>query len=150
MKYLRSIREAIKFILWNIEYTAYELFNGVVMLALGTSLLLGMFVDRIEVLSDGTISPPFIFFIAMFMILFGIGKVYAISRHKIAMRKWLALVGTFLWGFLFVAFNQSPVTPVSILFITIFILFSMWCYIRLFLKHKGKRLLDPTDSFKNT
>lgn len=147
----RHFKGIIHALFWEVDYKAFEVFNGVTILILGVSFFFlrssQYIVSQAEI--NSVFAFPTYYTIAVIMVIFGVLKVYAISQGRLVARKWLALAGTFMWGFLFTVFLTPPVKPSSIVFILILVAFSMWAFIRLVLEHRGRRLLDPRDSFRN-
>lgn len=153
----KKVRDGIKVLLWDIEYTAFEVFNGLTILSLGFSFLNNQFASARVIYRTftGSSATYVVHAIAGVMILFGILKMIALTQHQSNPTKWLrwrmnlAGIGTFMWGFLFAVFANYPIKPASLIFIISLIGFSMWAFIRLILERRGQRLLDPEDSFKN-
>lgn len=143
-------KHALHILFWEIEYTAMEVFNCVTLFCLGLSFFTTIFSKTILVASLGAKNGlHFVYLIGGIMVLFGAFGLLNIINSRVLMRKWFALGGTFMWGFLFVTFSNPPIKPTSVVFIAVLVMFSMWTFIRLVLKHRAQRLLDPRDSFKN-
>ncbi len=145
----RKTREALFILFWEIDYTAFEVFNGFTIFILGVSFWFLRSSQSIIAISTVDIGLNLVYAISVFMIIFGTFGMLSLTRRSVIMRKWAALVGVFIWGFLFTLFSTPPIKPTSIIFISVLTGFSIWAYIRLVLKHRGKRFLDPRDSYNN-
>lgn len=152
-----KIADALYVLLWEIEYTAFEVFNGLTIMSLGISFLYSDFSSTRVIYRtfSGDSAQTIVQGIAWVMILFGVLKVIALTQHRFKPTKWLlwrrnlAGIGTFLWGFIFAVFANYPTKPASLVFIISIIAFSTWAFIRLVLERRGQRLLDPEDTYKN-
>ena len=153
----KKIAEAIYTILWEIEYVAFEAFSGITIMALGISFLCTDFSSAkiIRRAIDGGNEALTVTIISVFMVIFGIFKLIALTQCRFTPQKWLvwrrnlAGICVFLWGFIFTVFAHSPTKAGSLVFIISIIGFSMWAFIRLVLERRAQRLLDPDDSYKN-
>lgn len=150
-KIIKNLRESLRVLFLDVDYKGFEVFNGLTMLVMGVAFI---FLNSSKVILTASLAyfpySAVIYTISSVMIIFGILKMIAISRNIVAFRKWLALVGAFMWTFLFVIFSNRDVKPTSTVFMLVIIVFSTWAYIRLVLIHKGQRLIDPRDPFDNT
>lgn len=142
-------KESVSLFLWKLEYDLVELLNGLNFFGLG---LLMLFSQRDSfAITKALSNVPFIFSIkvlAIANILIGILKIYALKKMSIRSRKWFMFIAVFIWAFYTVLFEEGQYRNIVILLTAELSLFSLWAYIRLVIKHRGQRLLDPRDKFK--
>lgn len=137
-------------VLFDLNWGVLEFFNGVSFIGFGISLLftpIGQDTLAHSIPSSSFISGPNV--ICIIMILFGVLKIWALVFGSVQVRKWIAFVATFSWGFLLVVFVTPPYKPTAIFFILELTLFTLWIFIRLVLRHRAERLLDPRDPYLN-
>ena len=134
--------------LWKFDYDVIELMNGVTFLGLG---LVMIFSPRDAfAISAGLSHLPFVASISalgVLNILLGIWKLWALKSGTIRHRKWLTFSMSFVWAFYTLLFAEGAYRTLIIFFTGELCLFSMWAYIRLVIKHRSQRLLDPRDKY---
>lgn len=147
---MRYIKEFFDKVLWNVNYGVMEFFNGVSFIGFGVAVYLTQSAMRVveNAIPSGP-TPQTTMTICTIMILFGALKIWALVWGSIRLRKWIAFIAMFSWGFLLVVFTTPPYKPTAIFFILELTLFTLWIFIRLVLKHRAERLLDPRDPYSN-
>jgi hypothetical protein len=151
-KIKKSVSDFINVILWDIHYVSIEVFNSVSLIGFGISILLTPASQKIirDSLPDSVVSnfSPLVL-VSYVMIFVGIVQMFALRYSSIKIRKWITFFSIFFWGFLLVIFTEPPYKPTAICFIVELTAFNLWSFIRLVLKHRSQRLLDPRDPYGN-
>lgn len=141
-------RRGFSAFLWRYDYDVIELLNGLTAIGLGIVLYLSP-TDGYA-LGYGLHSLPFtvtVNFVAFILVLLGVWKVAALRYGTLNHRKWLTFAMIFIWAFIAVLFSEGPFKNIIIFFIGELSLFSVWAFIRLVLKHRIERYIDPRNPY---
>lgn len=131
--------------LWRYEYDIVEVINAFTGLGLGI-----LFFLHVGPYTDSSTPPAFGIdpnLLGVVSVAFGFLSLVAFTHRSIRLRKWSTLTHVFLWAFYAILFQQGMTRPFLGFILTELSLFSLWAYVRLVIRHRAQRYLDPRDAY---